>query len=338
MKFLKYLVLSSSLITLFSCNNEVELAGPYKNIPVVYGLLDYRLDTNFIRVNKAFLGNGNALVYAQQQDSIYYDTLHVYLLKYPNPSATQHSDSIVLFKTVNAVHKDSGIFAYMDNILYATTKNIDHSATYELNVYMPKWTQNVKAKIKLCGPIVFSNPLNLSTLIRFESTTANTPPFSFRWTNDANTKVFQFAIRFNYYEWPLSNPSNVVVKSAYREFAPFDGSTSLNNGNVVFQVSKDEFYSTLTSNIAPNPNVARRVKDIDLMVTQIAPDLQKYIEINKPTYGLVNKTGSYTNLSGDALGIFSSRTKFESKGYKFDNLTTDSIIGGQHTSNLGFVH
>ncbi len=335
MKLIKYIALSLSLFTIFSCSNEIELAGPYKNIPVVYGLLDYKLDTNFIRINKAFLGNGNALLYAQEPDSLYYDSLHVYLLKF---NGTSKTDSIVLFKTVNATQKDSGIFSNIDNVLYATTKTLDPQAEYEIHIYMPAWQEEISSRVKLCRSIQFSTPYSTATLIRFESLASNSPSESIRWTHDQNTKMYQLAMRFNYYEWPLDNPSNTTIKSAYREFNVFDGSTQIIANNVAYPITKGDFYATLTSRIQPNPNVARRVKDIDFKVFQIGPELQKYIEMNEPSFGLVNKTGTYTNLSGNALGIYSSRTTFEVKGYRFDNLTTDSIIGGQFTGNLGFTY
>lgn len=335
MKLMKYLALSLSFLTIVGCSNDIELAGPYKNIPVVYGLLDYRLDTNFIRINKAFLGNGNALVYAQEKDSLYYDSLHVYMLKYNGNSKT---DSIVLFKTVNATQKDSGIFSNIDNILYATTKKLDQQAEYELHIYMPKWEEEVTARIKICRAIQFVTPFNTSTLIRFESTVGNGYTETFRWTHDPNTKLYQFAMRFNYYEWPLDDPSNVTIKTAYREFKVFEGATQIVNNNVAFPIAKEEFYSTLISRIQPNANVGRRVKDVDFKVFQVTEELDKYISINQPSFGLVNKVGTYTNLSGNALGIFASRTAYEMKGYKFDNLTIDSIIGGQYTSNLGFTY
>ena len=43
-----------------ACSTDVDLYADYKDITVVYGLLDSGADTNFIKINKAFLGPGNA--------------------------------------------------------------------------------------------------------------------------------------------------------------------------------------------------------------------------------------------------------------------------------------
>src|ERR1700722_992454 len=63
------------IILLFiACNNKLNIDAPYKDITVVYGLLDQNDSAHYIRINKAFLGIGNALTMAQQYDSINYPT------------------------------------------------------------------------------------------------------------------------------------------------------------------------------------------------------------------------------------------------------------------------
>src|ERR1044072_3856815 len=55
-----------------SCSTDIDLLENYKPITVVYGLLDVHDNVQYIKINKAFLGEGNALVMAQQSDSINY--------------------------------------------------------------------------------------------------------------------------------------------------------------------------------------------------------------------------------------------------------------------------
>ena len=37
-----------------ACSTDVELYADYKDIPVIYGLLDATADTNYVRINRAF--------------------------------------------------------------------------------------------------------------------------------------------------------------------------------------------------------------------------------------------------------------------------------------------
>jgi hypothetical protein len=55
--------------TLCGCSSELDINAPYKDITIVYGLLDSRDPIQFIKVNKAFLGEGDAYVFAQIPDS-----------------------------------------------------------------------------------------------------------------------------------------------------------------------------------------------------------------------------------------------------------------------------
>src|SRR5690242_20706024 len=54
------------------CKNDLNVLAPYKDIPVVYGLLDQKDSVHYIRVNKAFEGSGDAYTMAKQYDSINY--------------------------------------------------------------------------------------------------------------------------------------------------------------------------------------------------------------------------------------------------------------------------
>jgi hypothetical protein len=47
-----------------SCSTDLDVAAPYKENTVVYALLDKGTTIQFVKINKAFLGPGNALVYA----------------------------------------------------------------------------------------------------------------------------------------------------------------------------------------------------------------------------------------------------------------------------------
>jgi len=55
-----------------SCKTDFDIIAPYKETTVVYGLLDPDTSVQYIKINKAFLGEGDALVMAQQMDSTNY--------------------------------------------------------------------------------------------------------------------------------------------------------------------------------------------------------------------------------------------------------------------------
>ena len=55
-----------------ACSTEVDLTAPYDSIPVVYGLLELESDTQWVKINRTWLGEGNQLEAAQIADSSEY--------------------------------------------------------------------------------------------------------------------------------------------------------------------------------------------------------------------------------------------------------------------------
>ena len=49
----------------WGCSTEVDLTAPYDSLPVVYGLLEVDADTQWVKINRTWLGDGNQLVAAQ---------------------------------------------------------------------------------------------------------------------------------------------------------------------------------------------------------------------------------------------------------------------------------
>src|SRR5204862_7713213 len=79
-------ILVSCILTGFlfdSCSTDFSVEAPYKETMVIYGLLNpdtMNGKVQYIRISKAYLGEGNALIMAQERDSVNYaDILDVNL-------------------------------------------------------------------------------------------------------------------------------------------------------------------------------------------------------------------------------------------------------------------
>ena len=67
----KIFILLSIFVFLFiSCETDFDVNAEWKETTVVYGLLDASADTQYIKINKAYLGEGDAMMMAQYSDSI----------------------------------------------------------------------------------------------------------------------------------------------------------------------------------------------------------------------------------------------------------------------------
>ena len=122
MKQVKIAFIAFVVFFISSCSNDIEVIGVWKDIPVVYGIVDRTADTNYIRIERAFLPpNQSAYEVAQIADSLYFDTNQVEVSMY----RIGGSDTIFfptqpfLVELQGQTARDSGIFANVPAYAYA---------------------------------------------------------------------------------------------------------------------------------------------------------------------------------------------------------------------------
>jgi len=60
------------LLILSACNDDFPINSEWKDITIVYGLLNASDTVQYIKINKAFLGEGDVYAMAREADSIQY--------------------------------------------------------------------------------------------------------------------------------------------------------------------------------------------------------------------------------------------------------------------------
>jgi hypothetical protein len=131
--FLRFLLLLSFLPFLAACSTELDLTAPYKDIWVVYGVLDQADSLQYIRISKAFLTDSDALDYARDS-SLDVKGLDVTL--------SNGSDTYVATE-VDSILKDpaTGIFyPYVSLYRFETSGNrrLEYGNRYSLTIRDPK--------------------------------------------------------------------------------------------------------------------------------------------------------------------------------------------------------
>src|SRR5580693_7557175 len=110
MKFVSFLFLSILVCT--SCNNDLKILAPYKDITVVYGLIDQNDTVHYIRINKAFEGIGNAYTMAMQYDSIYYPVGNISAVIEDSSPTTNSIVNTLKLDTTTTIPLSPGVFSY----------------------------------------------------------------------------------------------------------------------------------------------------------------------------------------------------------------------------------
>src|SRR5690606_31684114 len=100
---------------LLSCKNELKLNAPYKEMPSIYAVLCPQEEVQVIRINKVFLGEGDANVMAKVHDSVNYPAgeLEVSLTRFENGAqvaASPDGSMEIVFRDDSIVHTSDGAF------------------------------------------------------------------------------------------------------------------------------------------------------------------------------------------------------------------------------------
>ena len=96
------------------------------------------------------------------------------------------------------------------------------------------------------------------------------------------------------------------------------------------------FYKFLSAAITEDPSVRRYAINFDFLFSAAADELATYIEVNRPSTGIVQQRPEFTNIDG-GYGVFSSRFNKNILGLAFSNHDSfDSLRVGTYTSKLGF--
>lgn len=330
MKKVIRLLMLLSVAAFSSCETDVDVLAPYRETPVVYGLLNAADSTQYIRINRAFLGEGNAYTMAQQPDSFNYrDILDVSLQRWKN-SLLVSTVSLIRDSSINL---EPGIFAQSPNILYKTPLNylLDNESEYKLFVHNRETNTDVTSSTELVGDITITGVLNFGTL-----TFANPDPYVIEWYQGKNGKVYNFTLHFEYDETDNLDP-NYYARKSVDWVLPNVVATEVNQtAKLKLSIEGESFYNHLRGSIPVDPHKIRGVKSIRFIITIGADAFYTYALVNRPPTGLVQNIPDYTNITG-GRGIFSSRF-IRLKPCNLDGASTDSLFHGSITSSLNFTH
>lgn len=293
------------------CDNELHVNAEWKEVPVIYGVLNPTAEYNYLRINRAFLNEqGNALDYARVADSIQFDSLSVKLVE----RSDGVESAVIEMEMVNGdtigLPKDSGVFAQSPNILYRTNhqmkaSGVTETVEYDLYVYNEITGKEYRATTIMPGKVEVFSPLRFSnSKINFIDDPQRYVVFSYR--EGRYVKMYDLVARFRYEEFPLNDPQNVTVDSV--DWIIVQGKlTKSIDGFLQSQIpiQGDQFFTFIQQALSKDSTVGRRSIDMGFYFYGGAEDLYTYQEVNRPSIGIVQKKPEFSNIT-NGLGIFTA--------------------------------
>ena len=305
-----------------SCSTKVDLYADYKDIPVVYGLLDSSQDTNFIRINRAFSGSNDHPINANEvaliADSCNYPgklDARLIELKSTNGDKYEPTGRVLMLDTLTIHDKVEGVFYSPDQMVYYTPERLMAGSGSERFSYR-------FVAVKPDGDTI----LGRTTMVGNEEFSIETGGMSFQlaptdavgklyFRADGVASLYDVKIEFNYRE--QKSGQGMKTKKISRSFGTktLDEYTHLIGNSYYLEYSPNWLFNTLGDAIggdtvvdANHPNVVRYIDDFVISISAGGDELYYYYLANQAQANSpISLVTAYTNIDG-GYGLFSSRT------------------------------
>ena len=337
MRNLLFFIFLSIAAVFNSCKNDLDVNAPWKDTTIVFGLLNRGDSVQYIRISKAFLGEGNAFDFAKSFDSLYYKTsdIEVKMEEYKNGNLTE----TYILTADSSIDKDPGIFNAPKQLLYTFNTfgadALDATANYKLVVKNNKTGNEVSATTFLVTNPLITKPSFQELNVRLYSGGKT----AFKWNSSKNAYLYESFIRFLYKEINPNTPNDTAYKfvelnlgrqtSTYQEgTVPIVLETDIENKNIY-----QALFSFIPQANAQNPAI-RFPTGLEFIVNATTNEMNTYISVNQPSNTITQERPQYTNIT-NGIGIFSSRGSV-SKFLPFNDNTLDSLQNNPVTSGLNF--
>lgn len=322
-----FLVFALFVAAFASCSTDVDIYADYKDVAIVYGLLDPRADTNYIKITRAYCGTNDDPINASEVAMIYdssnypgkLDARIIELRSIHNGPYELTGRELVL-DTITKHNKEDGTFYSPNQLFYYTTERLNTGTSndrYKYRLIMVKPDgDTVTAQTSMVGneefEIVSSNanfqlsPSNSMEMIIFKA--------------DGMAMLYDVKMQFNYSEQHTGQ--EMKWKSVSRSF----GTKPITEYNKVegtlnfyyMEYSVNWLFNALKNAIGGDtvvdgnhPNVIRHIGSFVVSISAGGNELYLYYSANQAQLNSpMSLVSVYSNIDG-GYGMFSSRTTIE---------------------------
>ena len=297
------------MLFLISCSTDLDLFADYKEIPVVYGLLDADADTNFVIIKRAFLAEDNPMQYVNVPDSTNYPgQLDVRVVEYNNGKKSRE----IILDTITKYNKESGLFPYPKQTVYYTTEPLhrntaSHEYSYQLRAVVKGDT--VKATTKMVGGSGFEI---WSRTANFSIYPDNTVPKKVFFYPAQNGAIYQISASFTFRE-QRGEGNDSVPRTMYWELGTLHSEDLYMNSDGLYYINylAGTFYKNLRDFLGADTipiGVTRLLGDwpITFYICVGGWEMEEYMLFNGLTGDVAQSHPEYSPIEG-GIGLFSSR-------------------------------
>lgn len=293
-----------------ACTTDIDLYADYKEMPVIYGLLDANADTNYVKITRIMSVQGDAYQVASNPDSSDYPgKLDVRIVEYRNGDSLRE----IVLDSITIHDKEQGVFYAPDQKLYYTTEKLKINTpksnySYRLKVALPDRTLTTKADI------VGNNGFDVQSLaVNFSKQYFGLSPRKFLFHPAINANLYQVSMAFTYLEQRTPDGDSVPRTMLWNvgSFPDDYFMYSMEGDCYVFPYMPETFYEKLVEFIGGDTAVVglkRYIGDypVEVIITAGGEHLKQYYDYNNASSGFVLGDPEFSLIEG-GYGVFSSR-------------------------------
>ncbi len=333
-----------ALTTLTACETEVDLVAPYKTTPVIVGVLDQTADTQFVRINRTYLSNNNAVQYAGVKDSVEYDPSEVQarLVKLNNETeiGSIELEHITLPSRDPGVFYDEDVsFWYTSETLFSESEwnNIGQSANspyrYRIDVELrgESYTATTDFPRLIDGHIAYPSAGNDFIKIEMVQTNGNYSQQTFSYKAYSPTYRFQGVFRFNF---SYEKTDGTLVEDQYIDYQLGINQLNLSSqdgSSQIYPFNPEAWFQFIGPKIKAIPDLDRvRIQNVEVRISGGNRVINDYINVSQPISDFTPTLTTYSNIDGGAIGILGSKTLAKSLAILGNN-TVELLNDGDDT-------
>jgi predicted protein tyrosine phosphatase len=302
------------------CSTDLDPNADYKEITVLYSILNPADKIHYVKVTKAFQNNNADARYiaANIPDSTYYGTEMVVKLQ------KLKADSSVLAEypltRIDTTGKEPGTFFSGSQILYRTNSlTLDENATYRVvatNTRTGNVAQSATELLREGNFCIFQVSTSPTTAFRSCYTETNKSSYdadkkgnAIKYNPPANAYIYSVRIDFNFTETTNGIAQNKQVSWYVRSNTLIAPNTTDPDAPIIFQIDDNSFYSNVLNLINTdndNASTTRTAGNILTTVTAGTKTLATYYQVNN-AFSVFSQTRPEFDNVNNGTGLVASR-------------------------------
>jgi len=354
-----FLLAAIFTLGLSRCTTDVDLTAPYVSIPVVFGLLDAEADTQWVRINRTWLGDGDQTQIALIPDSSEYETsrLSARFVEVVNDIDTrvfELRDTLLQNKD-----EDGVFFAPEHKAYYAPTRaneSLNPDALYRLDIVIDD-SVNVSAETNMIAVSIGNIQQPPAGLNNVKLNFANVGPsqvtypnYPFKWVSTPGASRYDAVLLVHFIEHYWADDFHTVLDSTRDRTIEMPIGTVDPYGDAGYQELEklfdgQVFFNTLKTRLDKNIRITRELgvwdeedqiaRAFDFLLIVANETLAIYLDVNAPVTGIIQERPEYSNVNG-GLGLWASRTTQGVFGLGYTTDTIEHLQEGDDTAELNF--